>query len=57
MTPHKCPVCNGQGLVSRPPWMAGDVYEWSSSDCAPHPCKACNGTGIVWSQELATGGE
>jgi hypothetical protein len=50
--PHKCPVCDGAGLVSRPPWIAGDVPGWSSSDCAPHPCKPCFGTGIVW--ELTT---
>lgn len=48
LIPFRCPVCNGQGLVSRPPHIAGDVYRWSTSDCAPHPCRACGGTGIVW---------
>lgn len=46
--PFCCPVCNGQGLVSRPPWVAGDVYEWQSSSTAPYPCKACQGTGVLW---------
>lgn len=23
MKPHKCPVCDGTGLVSRPPWVPG----------------------------------
>jgi hypothetical protein len=48
MTPHKCPVCDGAGKVSIPPWVAGDQPEWSSTDTAPHPCRACCGTGIVW---------
>ena len=29
-----CPVCNGTGLGSRPPWIAGD-------------CKRCGGTGTI----------
>ena len=28
-----CPKCNGQGTVSKPPYIAGDVYEWSSISC------------------------
>ena len=24
-----CPKCNGQGQVSKPPYIAGDVHEWS----------------------------
>ncbi len=48
MIPHACPVCNGQGTVSKPPWIAGDVTEWTSGDTQFYPCKACNGTGIVW---------
>lgn len=51
MTPHTCPVCNGAGRVSRPPWVAGDVTEWSSSSAGPYPCQSCNGTGIVWETE------
>ena len=50
MIPHKCPVCNGQGLVNCPPWVAGDQESWVSSSAGPYPypCKVCNGTGIVW---------
>ncbi len=48
MTPHCCPVCNGHGTVSKPPWIAGDVMTWVDTSTAPYPCKACNGTGIVW---------
>lgn len=48
MIPHKCPVCDGTGEVSRSPWVAGYVYGRSSSDC---DCHACNGTGIVWEKD------
>lgn len=51
-TPYQCPVCNGTGLVSRPPGMAGDVEDWSSTDCVPYTCKACSGTCIVWSHTI-----
>ena len=46
--PFKCPVCDGQGMVSRPPHIAGDVNVWTSSDTALYDCPACDGTGIVW---------
>lgn len=41
-----CPKCNGQGMVSKPPYIAGDVYEWSSSD-ASFACNVCNGAKII----------
>jgi len=40
-----CPKCNGQGIVSKPPWVAGDVNEWTSSD-ASYICDLCNGTKV-----------
>lgn len=44
-----CPVCNGAGMVSRPPWVAGDQPQWTSGNTTDqHKCKACNGTGVVW---------
>lgn len=48
--PHKCPVCDGQGIVSRPPYLAGDVETWEDSQTS-YPCRACNGTGIVWGEK------
>ena len=27
-----CPVCDGHGTVTRPPWIAGDQPTWTSSD-------------------------
>lgn len=47
-TPHCCPVCHGQGTVSKPPHVAGDITSWSSSDTKLYECPACKGTGIVW---------
>ncbi len=41
-----CPKCNGQGQVSKPPYIAGDVHEWSSSSCI-FPCDVCNGSKII----------
>ena len=49
--PHKCPVCDGMGLVSKPPYIAGDQSEWVTSSIGPYPCRACGGSGIVWSAE------
>ena len=48
MIPHRCPVCNGTGLVSRPPYVAGDQETWVASEAGPYPCRACGGTGLVW---------
>ena len=50
--PHKCPVCNGAGKVSRPPNVVGDAPTWSTSSCViSYECNACKGTGIVWEPE------
>jgi len=48
MTPFMCPVCNGHGTVSKPPWIAGDVYAWVGCALRTYPCPACGGTGIIW---------
>jgi hypothetical protein len=49
MIPHMCPVYNGQGLASRPPWIPGDIPRWDSSNAgATYQCRACGGTGIIW---------
>jgi len=41
-----CPKCNGQGTVSKPPWVAGDVYEWSSTSTS-FTCDLCNGAKVI----------
>ena len=52
--PHKCPVCDGQGIVSRPPNVAGDRATWAASDTCYYPCRACSGTGIIWEHEAVS---
>jgi len=42
-----CPVCVGQGTVSRPPYIAGDSHEWSSSSSGGFPCPVCHGAGVI----------
>ena len=41
-----CPKCNGQGQVSKPPYIAGDVHEWTSISCI-FTCDVCNGSKII----------
>lgn len=45
--PHKCPICDGQGKVSKPSHIAGDVHIWIDTQ-ATHTCHGCGGSGIVW---------
>ena len=41
-----CPKCNGQGTVSKPPHIAGDVHEWTGSSIA-YTCDVCHGAKII----------
>lgn len=41
-----CPKCNGQGTVSKPPWVAGDVQKWASSSTS-FVCDVCQGSKIL----------
>ena len=41
-----CPKCNGQGYVSKPPWVAGDQNEWTSTS-AFYPCDICSGAKVL----------
>jgi RecJ-like exonuclease len=47
MSVIKCPVCDGAGLVSRPPWVAGDVQTWTTSSTTSYPCRVCGGGGVI----------
>lgn len=41
-----CPKCNGQGIVNKPPWVAGDQNTWTST-AASFPCDVCNGAKVL----------
>lgn len=41
-----CPKCNGQGKVSKPPYIAGDINEWVGSSIS-YVCDVCNGVKII----------
>jgi hypothetical protein len=47
MTTVKCPCCNGTGLVSRPPGVAGDQMYFTSASVGPWPCRPCTGSGLL----------
>jgi hypothetical protein len=44
---QKCPKCDGQGTVSKPPYVTGDVNTWSSSTSCVYNCDVCNGQKII----------
>jgi len=46
-----CPKCSGQGTVSKPPYLAGDINQWSDS-VGQHECNVCKGEMII---NIATG--
>lgn len=48
MVPHRCPVCNGHGVVSYPKGIAADQESFTSSSPGPWPCRACDGSGVLW---------
>jgi hypothetical protein len=41
-----CPKCNGQGTVSKPPYITGDVHQWSSTS-SQFQCDVCQGAKII----------
>lgn len=47
-----CPKCNGQGIVSKPPYVAGDIHQWSSNSTSFFLCNMCNGQMKILVQEL-----
>ncbi len=46
MSYQKCPKCDGQGIVSKPPYVPGDVTQWSATSTS-FPCDVCNGLKII----------
>ena len=48
---QKCPKCDGQGIVSKPPWISGDQQTWDSTS-VNHQCDVCNGQKIIPMSDL-----
>jgi DnaJ-class molecular chaperone len=45
--PHQlCPKCHGQGIVSKPPYVAGDATQWAG-DGRNFECRVCKGSGVI----------
>ena len=47
LAPHRCPVCNGSGLVPNGFYMQTGGH-WPTTSTIPETCRSCGGTGIVW---------
>jgi len=47
-----CPKCNGQGIVAKPPWVAGDVQVWCASQTS-FCCDVCRGLKIIYVPDTA----
>lgn len=45
MVPHKCPVCNGKGFVTRGFYNSASYINTSSN--VSEPCRSCV-NGIIW---------
>lgn len=45
MMPHKCPVCQGKGLVPYGFYSSYSVH--ITTNTAPEQCKSCSGSGII----------
>lgn len=47
-----CPKCDGQGIVSKPPYVPGDIQSWSAANAGPYKCPVCNGNKLIPSTYL-----
>lgn len=43
---QKCPVCDGQGILNKPEWVAGDQETWVSNK-PTYTCHLCKGKQII----------
>jgi len=51
---QKCPKCDGQGIVSKPPHIAGDVNQWISGGTTSYTCDICMGAKIILMHQIET---
>ena len=42
-----CPLCGGQGFISKPSYIAGDVHNWCDNMSGGYTCMICGGHGYV----------
>lgn len=49
-----CPKCQGQGTVSKPPYVQGDVHQWASTTTS-FLCDVCNGAKTLLVADLLWG--
>jgi len=47
LTPHRCPVCGGTGLVPAG-FYSQTSGQWTTTYITPEICRTCGGNGIVW---------
>lgn len=48
-TPHKCPVCEGRGMVPSTFYQSTAADgTGATSSLGTETCRTCGGTGIVW---------
>jgi len=45
--PEICPLCGGQGTVSKPTHIDCDVHEWTDNASGGYVCRICNGLGYI----------
>lgn len=48
MTPHRCPICGGKGIVPNGFYHSTE-QNWSSTSCIPETCRSCI-DGVIWEQ-------
>jgi len=41
-----CPKCSGQGIISKPPHIAGDQNEWTGTEIS-YQCNLCEGKMVI----------
>jgi len=51
-----CPKCNGQGRVSKAPYVSGDVEVWADT-VTSHLCDVCNGAKVISSGQTTKIGD
>lgn len=49
-TPHKCPVCDGRGIVPPSFYYTIKGLGGVTSNTSPDKCRSCDGRGVIWSE-------